>query len=695
MNMGKTSSKGAWICGYLCVVLAAVAPQELHSQVKYSQEDIEVQLKDPWSPVHGGGYYPLRMTVRNRGPYAELRFVATGFGGVKGVLLPTVEKRVTLAQNATTEMTLLLPIVSMGNSFDVQVYKNGEKLESINFPVLTAAGELGVGSFLIVAEATPDRGGLREYLRRSSMYYGGIRGASSASITTILPEELPDNWLAYSGVEVVMFDASAFTRELDEPQVNELLRWVGTGGSLIIYNLRRLDEQLDSLTPVFERANAAFTDSGWTTETTELGEFEDRYGKIEEVQQTLHRRQLLQGMVLAFGEDPFEFRSFASQVKSADSPADLTRIYAAVHTPQWHHVFSALGYDDLSWTARHGFSPRRGADGFMNFVNPNVQKLPTWSFITLITLFALIIGPVNYLVLKRRNMTGQMLWTTPLIAIVTSLLLFGWSTIANGTSNRVRLRSLSVLDQDSQTMVSTTRVAMYSGVTPRDGLRFEPYSAVYPIWQQDGGFQSGSVDWTDAQVLRGSFHRGNQRSQFMVTTPRTERGRLQFGEGDASGLDVTNGLEWDIESLLVCTRSELYYFGGPVEAGETLRLEPATEDDVERFRVRLARQSLKRPRVNTPPASVRSTATYSGGHYAGPSFASNIGNSQTERTFNWLTRTLSIEKPEVIRPHYVDQGLVPYSYVALLAEEPRLDIGLTSYRTTEELHLLLGFFGDE
>jgi len=86
---------------------------------QYRGDDIQVQVDQNWTPVNSGGYFPVIMTIKNRGPDTSIRVYSkddTPVAYAGGVFAPTVEKRFELAQNATTRMTFLLPVVSMSSN---------------------------------------------------------------------------------------------------------------------------------------------------------------------------------------------------------------------------------------------------------------------------------------------------------------------------------------------------------------------------------------------------------------------------------------------------------------------------------------------------------------------------------------------------------------------------------------------------
>lgn len=670
----------------LLLACAVIVVRPVEAQRTLSESDIQVKADMEWPEVGAGGYFPVMLTIQNRGPDCALRVSLTvdqttpGLGNV-----PQVIKRLNLAQNAKTRVTLMVPVVSIRDSAEVHIEKNGRRLESLSIPV-TFASDIEMRSFVVIDTVAPNVSRMREYFNSlaSSRTFG-----ASVAIGQRSPDNLPDSWLAYSGVDAVFAEAESLL-SIDEAARNELFRWVGTGGTLLVYDVDKITNGTRDIDQLCLPTNVL---NNWIN--LDSGEIEifKRNGNRITFSVTLNKCDFQFGRIVAIPNDPFEYGKIGAVTMRIPHARGAHRPISSDADPAWQQILDLGGVTENDWLKRYGFSPRGSSDDFLKFINNNIRKLPTWGFVTLITLFALIIGPLNYWFLRKRNKISQMIWTTPVIALGTSLLLFGWSSMANGTGSHVRMRSLSVLDQRNQTMVSHNRLAIFSGTTPRDGLRFEPNSAIYPVWQDENGFEKGSVDWTDAQVMEGSFHQGNTRSQFMVTTPRTERGRVQIEEVTDQVMTINNGLEWELKYFLIRDGQDRYFFGEKIDAGESAELRRATEKDFEAIRARIGDQKLKspvRPRGRSSWSSSRSSI-YGGRRYD-PVAAASMGNSLTETLLIRFAQTLSMKNEKLPSGEELEMGIPGLTWLAVLGESPGLDIGLQDFRVSEELHVLLGLF---
>ena len=73
--------------------------------------------------------------------------------------------------------------------------------------------------------------------------------------------------------------------------------------------------------------------------------------------------------------------------------------------------------------------------------------VPVRGLFLLMLVFAIVIGPVNLIVLSRKKRRIWMLWTIPLISLTTCFAVFLYATFAEGWNRYVRTEGLTILDQ--------------------------------------------------------------------------------------------------------------------------------------------------------------------------------------------------------------------------------------------------------
>ncbi|MBX3440702.1 MAG: hypothetical protein KF861_24640, partial [Planctomycetaceae bacterium] len=368
------------------------------------------------------------------------------------------------------------------------------------------------------------------------------------------------------------------------------------------------------------------------------------------------RRPAMLGQVYLFADDPFP-----------GTPHD------------WAWFLRSVPPEHRDWSARHGISARQGSDEFLKFLIPSVRGVPVLSFLLLITLFTIVIGPLNYVWLWKKRRLYLLVLTIPVLALGTSLALLAYSSIAHGFSTRSRARTLTMVDQRSNTAVSIARLSLFSGIAPTGGLQFSPETAVYPIWPRLGGFTSGSVDWTERQALPGWLE-SRTRTQYLTVAHRDERGRLQVAPPTDGRMKITNGFEWTLEAVVVSDAAGELYFGKHIAAGAAAELTPLQDEQRTEF-TSLLRQS---PLV-APSTSGESSDIFSWNFDPYSRYGENVPVRYESSMVEMLFADLQ---------HFRWDGapIPPGAYAAAVAENPGIEFGVEKTRPEDSLHVLFGTY---
>lgn len=231
-----------------------------------------------------------------------------------------------------------------------------------------------------------------------------------------------------------------------------------------------------------------------------------------------------------------------------------------------------------SWTSRHGLTPDAPNADFSNWLVPGVGRAPVTEFRVLITLFVILIGPINYWLLRRRQRLHLLVLTVPLSAVLVTAGLFAFALMADGLRTRVRVRSCTMLDQRSGEAACWARLSYYSGLAPSRGLDMPADVAVYPI--NPGWYESGSrsdvaiareIVRSDgrAQLTRG-WLRSRTPTQYLTLRARKSPHRLRLGAGEGV-MRAGNELGTAIRYVVVADAS------GKLFAGEGLAREEVAD----------------------------------------------------------------------------------------------------------------------
>jgi hypothetical protein len=290
---------------------------------------------------------------------------------------------------------------------------------------------------------------------------------------------------------------------------------------------------------------------------------------------------------------------------------------------------------------------------------------------------------VNYFYLRRKRLLWLLLVTVPAMALVTSVLLVGYAVAAHGFSIRSRIRSLTVLDQKSQSAVTVARLALFAGVAPAGGMQFSTETAVYPVFPPTTEPGAFTVDWTKNQSLTSGWLLSRTRTQFLTISHAEQKARVGVKPGQDGGLTVVNGSPWELEAVLVADASGRLLSAQSVLPDATEPLAGLSEANRANFIRLLGRNRPELPDNFTPPSfnpmvGGRLRRFMMMGNQPQAHFDSNL----MERLIQTWSRDLSARKG----------CLAPRSFLAVVRQNPGVNTGVETTTEQAGYHLLLGFY---
>jgi hypothetical protein len=335
------------------------------------------------------------------------------------------------------------------------------------------------------------------------------------------PSRLPTNWLGYTSLRAVVIGPSEWQQLTDEQRA-ALRTWIAAGGDLLL-----VDGSLDTVFP--GNAQEVSVDSGSVVPYL--------FGNVHMV---------------------------ASKTVIADGLSHVIATMPAAGDPNWTlPVTRAADWTDLP---TRGFRlPIRGVGG-----------VPARAYLVILTLFSLIIGPANYLFLRRRRRQALLVLTVPLISCAFILLLATYVVAGEGFGVHGRSASLTMLDQRRQQAATRGSVSLYAaGWTPGAGLRFPRDMAVLPRGRDNrANAEELGLDLAESQRFAGGLVRARVPSNFETIAVRPARERLTFVH-EGGNLSVVNGLGGPIRTLVYRTADAAYALDAPLAAGQKTVLRPA------------------------------------------------------------------------------------------------------------------------
>lgn len=665
--------------------------------------DLQVDVDSRWIGCGQGGYCPIRVTVTNRGPTRTLTF------RIAKTYMPLVGVRQTLEvpQNAKLAVTLAVPMVNSSNGAEFRVEDSGGVLEnmkhSVGLPELNVY-EVGRPGLLVVAPGVVDMqafedgattfrgtgGGSTSYSSSGGYRPGGIRASNGVALPA---HSLPGSWIDYSGLDVISIPLAELNK-LPKGTRSALIQWTRCGGTLLVTAAGDFETAGDA--PAKLLAGDLASTSTWSWTDPKIGD--------REVSQIVH--QDASGgatSVSTPAASPTDWPREASPFRMADVGFGKLVMFRGEPFPgtaqDWFWLLKSVGgMPRWDWGKRHGESSRFGTSDFLLFLIPGIGGVPVVMFLVLITIFAVVIGPLNYFVLARRKQLHLLLLTIPAVAIITSGLLFGYTIVAHGFSVKARCRSLTYIDQPAQSAVTFGRISLYAGQAPSAGMQFSRDTAVYPVWPENEQFESGQVDWTNTQNLTSGWLRSRTRTQFLTVGHRTERGRLEVTSPNPDKLTVANGFEWGFAPLVVANDQGRLFVAKSVSAGVSIDLQPATEDELNEVAKALQQQPLELPTgLTSAGASTGSIwggpPRYRGGVYYGYGYgtASWHQNESLMEVALVRLRSGTVEPGNTtsfgVAPEVVH---VPRTFYGLATQTPHVEIGVSKVTEINSLHAVMG-----
>ncbi len=206
-------------------------------------------------------------------------------------------------------------------------------------------------------------------------------------------------------------------------------------------------------------------------------------------------------------------------------------------------------------------------------VVPGLGEAPVLVFLSVILLFAVVVGPVNFLLLRRWRRPLLVLLTVPACGIGTTLAMLGYGLVHDGLGVRGVVRSWTLLDQDRHEATSLAARTLFAGLSPAalqiasDGFVVSPRASLRHDLRAPDRWQFDPA----ASALDGGVLPSRIATPLLSARHGLARQRLRARrDGDRLELLVDGGVQPVGEVLLRDFEGRLWVGAAPV-------LLPATE----------------------------------------------------------------------------------------------------------------------
>ena len=236
---------------------------------------------------------------------------------------------------------------------------------------------------------------------------------------------------------------------------------------------------------------------------------------------------------------------------------------------QWRTIVGSWMQTALPWRWEDGIE-----EGNTLFPVVSSLGIPVRGLFFLMVLFAVAIGPVNLIVLSRKKRRIWMLWTAPVISVITCLAVFTYATFGEGWNRHVRTEGLTILDERVHRATTIGWTAFYSALTPSEGLHFGYETEVTPLVHSMTTNVGRTVDWTHDQHLASGWVTARVPAHFMVRKGETRRERVTVRRETDTHLSIVNGLGADISQFWLADKDGAIYSATNIPAGTEAVLTP-------------------------------------------------------------------------------------------------------------------------
>jgi hypothetical protein len=585
----------------------------------------KVDVDTRWSEQPG--YRPVRVDITPSEPRdverqftVVLKFSAER-GFRQGMAATTVEESVAIppapdgSTPPTTSVTISVPQTQLWSTCEVEFWEDGVHRPDLDIGRQALGNGWGGGSYggwdEPLAMHINSQAGQPNFPQQNPNF--GSRGTSTWSsgnqtftgfnlkLVQVKPQLLPEQWIDLTSVDMVMASEQELLAlvESRSPQWDAMHRWLLAGGNLWVTGVVKSEQRFDAKT------NRTLRTDDWSRLTTLdrlLGIRPELSGasswKTEEIGKS---RPLGLGQVLAVsdgnrdhgGPPPVQIQQdgivlWLAGAAQQTSPAPGQQIRSTTPekgVPAASAAVPPLDVNRLSWDSRMGFDRLDSSSDFWNFIIPGVGRVPLYTFLGLMTGFVVLIGPLNYIYLRRRAKLHLMIVTVPLCAALVTAGLFSYALISDGLGVRVRVRSYTEIDQRRGEAVCWSRLCYYAGLAPSQGLTFSGDVAVLPVPADIDGRRESEmrqVKWTadGRQHLRSGWLRSRTLTQFYTARARASDLRLEFASPEGGKFSVTNHLGTAVQHLLATDADGQAYYVEQLANGaaaELASLESANE----------------------------------------------------------------------------------------------------------------------
>jgi hypothetical protein len=251
--------------------------------------------------------------------------------------------------------------------------------------------------------------------------------------------------------------------------------------------------------------------------------------------------------------------------------------------PQQWRTLVGLTESEISETLRRAVDPCFGDRRFWDWIIPNVAQPPVYTFIGLLTVFVIVVGPLAYRKFTKLGRGYLMMFVAPLLALVTTLVMFAYGLVADGLSTTARVREVTWVGDQSGAAARYCRATYFAGVRPSEGMRVPSNAVLLPYQLPDvsSWFEASQLDRSmvggiriedDWMRLDSGFLPSRRQKQFVTYRPVADVGLVRLdGTDDPASARFKSGIGFDLRQGIARDADGTYYRFDELPANSEVR----------------------------------------------------------------------------------------------------------------------------
>jgi hypothetical protein len=652
----------------------------------------------------GLGYRPVRITVTPTAPVVADRTLV--FELITTSTQWRVDEQTTVTQDielpagtGPVTTTLAVPHMAWQDDYEYRVGEGGREIPGLSGSSVfqNRALEEAIPRVLLVADGTFDSSNLgRAFATSYTEWRTPDDKYPLPTFKVMAAQDLHSRWVDYSALDMICISfGDLLVLKPDHPAVfRALLDWTAAGGNLLVFDMGVTRERRETLERLVQLPPDGPEDDTWRPPQGSLfkqrveGLGTDVIGPYEEIPTDEYGSDMYGNRTSRRGrserkDEKSETRKPAPQRPStsafASRPYEMGMLVAIASDAPfdedagfWAWLCNDLTSARVIWSQRHGLSLMNGNPEFFNFMIPGVGKAPLNAFRVLITLFVLAIGPVNYYVLRHLRRLHLLVVTVPVSAAGVTFALFAYAILTDGLETRVRVRSVTHINQQTGQTECWARLSYYAGLAPRDGLEFSEDVAVYPFEAEPRESDSGDREllWYNGQRMTSGWLRSRTPTQYLTVRSRRSDMGIDVGPASNAMLPVVNRLGTEVELIVLRDEAGDLHWMESLTDGSQGETHPITAANaLSELSAKLSECDMSIP--SGLPRSAYVTQDYG--------LQTALANSLMEGIIRDMAATSSPLS-----------GLQPGSYVAVVRFSPEVELGTSGAQPEASLHLVVG-----